>query len=102
MYAMENKMNYKELDSKNVILMKSTDFISLVFEKPVKIFYRKNVLFFATIDSPENKNIVKKITYSKFSRYSKKEISAALKGKSAIEVVCGYGHDQERSFFIHK
>ena len=84
MYAMENKMNYKELDSKNVILMKSTDFISLVFEKPV------------------NKNIVKKITYSKFSRYSKKEISAALKGKSAIEVVCGYGHDQERSFFIHK
>jgi hypothetical protein len=87
-------------DSAKLSTTTSANFMAMVENAPQLIMHRGVLLYRATVDLPAGKDVRQVLIYSDFSRYSKKAIAQKVKGKSAIEVVCGYGHGRNKSFFL--
>lgn len=95
-------MKAKILNASKISTIKSYDFMDMVKERPLAIVHHGQVLGMATIDCPTGKKVGKVMIYSDFSRNSKKDVARFIKSTTAIEIVCGYGHDREESFFLSK
>ena len=102
-YALEMtimKDQILDLEASKFSTTKSDQFMDMVHESPYLIVHRGEKLYRATIDLPIGKKVSQVMVYSEFSRHSKKAFAKKLRGKHAIEVVCGYGHGREKSFYL--